>query len=200
MGGGWGSGWLESWTCCCVVTPAAHSVWLGWSFGFTAIGGFVPFYAFVAVCRGGQGACGPWGPHPETLKASALWTDADVAAAPSHQRRLLGQSVGEGRLGQAGAPAQLAVAEAGGGGGGARPALFQGEGPWPQDGRPPPAPHLQAVTTQDDALQLPQHLLTHRLLHAHVHAHAHQDTHTGREVDRWEERGRESPAEVRWVV
>ena len=163
--------------CCCVVTPAAHSVWCG-SFGFTAIGGFVPLYAFVAVCRGGQGARGPRRPHPEALKASALGTDADVAAAPGHQRRLLGQSVGEGGLCQPSAPAQLAVAEAGGGGGGPCPALLQGEGPRPQDGRAPPAPHLQAVTTQDDALQLPQHLLTHGLLQTRTRTNTHTHTHT----------------------
>lgn len=137
-------------------------------FGFAAICGLVPLYALLAVRGRGQGpgdAATASGTHPQPLEAPALGADADVAAAPGHQGGLLGQSVGQ-RLRQARAGAQLAVAEARGGG--PRPALLQGQGPWPHDGRRPPAPRLQAVAAQDDPLQLPQHLLADRLLQAHT--------------------------------
>lgn len=70
-----------------------------------------------------EGPGGPRGTHPQSLEAPALGANADVAAPPRDQGRLLRQSVGEG-FRQSGAPAQLAVAEADGGG--SRPTLLQG--------------------------------------------------------------------------
>lgn len=91
-------------------------------FRFTAICGLVPLYALLTVSRRGQHPSRSTGTHPQSLKAPALGANADVAAAPGDQGRLLRQSVGEG-LGQPRAPAQLPVAEADGGG--PRPALLQ---------------------------------------------------------------------------
>lgn len=93
------------------------------SFRFTAIGGLLPLYALLTVCGGGKGPRGPCGTHPQSLEAPALGADADVAAPPGHQGRLLCQSVGEG-LRKPRAPTQLAVAEANSGS--SRATLLQG--------------------------------------------------------------------------
>lgn len=137
----------------------SQSCWDSWPlFRFTAICGLVPLYALFTVCRGWKGPSGPTGTHPQSLETSALGANADVAATPCNQCGLLCQSVGKG-FRESGAPAQLPVAEADSGGPG--PSLLQGKGPRPEHRSCPPAPHLQAVTTQDDPLELPQHLLTH---------------------------------------
>lgn len=83
-------------------------------FRFTAICGLVPLYALLTVSGRREGPSGPRRAHPQSLEASALGANADVAATLRNQGGLLRQSVGKG-LGQSGAPAQFAVAEADGG-------------------------------------------------------------------------------------
>lgn len=132
-------------------------------FRFTTVCGLVPLYALLAAGGGRENPRGRSRTHPQSLEAPTLGTNANMAASPRHQGRLLGQSVGEG-LREARASAQLAVAEADGGG--SRPALLQGQGSRPHRRGRPPAPRVQAVVAQDDPLQLAQHLLARRLLRA----------------------------------
>lgn len=127
-------------------------------FRFTAVGGFVPLKAIITV--GGRRPGGPWWVHSQPLEASALGAYANVAATTCHNGRLLGQFVGEW-LCQSHACAQPAVAETGPCG--PSTSVLRGERMRTQSaGTTTTSPsQLQAVLTQHDALQLPQHLLTH---------------------------------------
>lgn len=89
-----------------------ESCWnCGALFRFTAICGLVPLYALLTVSGRWEGPWAPCGAHPQSLEASALGTNADVAAPPRDQGSLLRQSVGKG-FRQSRAPAQFSVAEA----------------------------------------------------------------------------------------
>lgn len=73
-------------------------------FRFTAICGLIPLYALLTVRGRWKCPRGPRGAHPQSLEASALGTNPNVAAPPRDQGSLLCESVGEG-LGQTCAPA-----------------------------------------------------------------------------------------------
>lgn len=76
---------------------------------FTVVGTLLPLYTLLAVA--GRCSWRAGRAHSNALEAPALRADANVTTPSRHQGGLLRQSVGEG-FGQAGARAQLAVAEA----------------------------------------------------------------------------------------